>query len=152
MFWLFVRIAERLWRRGTREVVAGRGDGRALHKTHGVCTRVLRWGVEEVGNWGGVKAVEGGFSNSPEMHRRDLENLLAGYRPRSKWVSANIHFSNVNYGYYCSFNYLYVLLRVSRRALCWPIESLGMCWGRRGWKSCGNMGRWMAELERNSRE
>ena len=56
---------------------AGRGDGRALHKTHEVCTGVLHRGVEEVGNWGGVRGVESGFSNSHETHRQDLEKSHA---------------------------------------------------------------------------
>jgi hypothetical protein len=90
-------------------VVARRGDGRALHKTHGVYTGVLGRGVEEVGNWGGVRGVVSGFSDSPETHRRDLEKRHASYMTWSKAVRTEIHFSSENYGYYCSFNYLYVL-------------------------------------------
>jgi hypothetical protein len=43
---------------------------------------------------------EGGFSNSPEMHRRDLEKPPVGYLTQGKGEGIEIHFSGVNYGYY----------------------------------------------------
>ena len=92
-------------------MIAWCGDGRALHKTHGVCTGVLCGGVEEVGKQGQVRGEEDRFSNSPETHRRDLENWAGTHLHRDEGDGEGFHFSSVNYGYYCSFNYLNVLFR-----------------------------------------
>lgn len=59
--------------------------------------------VNVVGNWGGVKMGGVLFSNTPELHRHDLENRTPGQVAARQSLQQDFHFSSLNYGDYYLF-------------------------------------------------
>jgi hypothetical protein len=99
-----------LWRTWTRQHLAQSGDGLGFHKTHRLFTGVREPPVGEVGNRGQLGPKLCLFSNTPELHSRDLENRLPHQVALLQPLRKDFHFSCLNYGYYSLvlyFNYLF---------------------------------------------
>lgn len=86
-----------------RETLAWHGDGRGFHIMQMLFTGVSRLPVGSVGNNGRLRRVQGGFSKTPELHSRDLENLSLGQLARPQPLRRDFHFSCGNYGDYYLF-------------------------------------------------
>jgi len=63
-----------MWKLGLLQVIDAHGCGWSVHKTHWRYTGDFDALVGSVGKSGPHQVVGSWFSNSPEMHRRDLEN------------------------------------------------------------------------------
>jgi hypothetical protein len=79
------------------EALVYRGDGRAFHIIHLLCTGFFALPVGVVGNQGGLPEVADRFSNPPELHRRILENSASPQIAVLQTLPTDFHFSCLNY-------------------------------------------------------
>jgi hypothetical protein len=66
--------ARQLWRMRSHETLDSCGCGHAFHIIHPLCIGKFALPVGDVGNRGSVLEGEAGFSKTPDLHNRDLEN------------------------------------------------------------------------------
>lgn len=87
-----IRLA--LWIAGSHKALAVKALRRALHTMHPQSTRLHSALVGAVGNRGRQRHLCGLFSNSPEFHKRVLENPPAAQPPAAQPVQPDSHFSS----------------------------------------------------------
>lgn len=80
--------------------------GHASHTSPLLCTGLFAPPVGDVGNGCPNTLRIARFSNSPELHNRDLDNFSHSQPTRFKPLQPYFHFSYDNYGYYCLISYL----------------------------------------------
>jgi len=90
-----------MWRNGPSNPQGLLARNPDLHIINGLYTGVLLLAVGSVGKTGQVEDETHPISNSPDLHSCVLEISAHDQHLSGKQDRQVIHFSGVNYGYYC---------------------------------------------------